>query len=79
MRSYTVMVITDQFLDVGTGFRLGGWNRTDGRGGGSRRLGHDEVNVNVGCPSDRVQSGAFGALMREPETVAVWSRRWSSR
>ena len=33
--------------------------------------GYDEVNINVGCPSDRVQSGAFGAcLMREPETVA---------
>lgn len=33
--------------------------------------GYDEVNVNVGCPSDRVQSGRFGAcLMREPETVA---------
>lgn len=32
--------------------------------------GYAEVNVNVGCPSDRVQSGAFGAcLMREPETV----------
>ncbi len=33
--------------------------------------GYDEVNINVGCPSDRVQNGAFGAcLMREPETVA---------
>ncbi|KQO81320.1 tRNA dihydrouridine(20/20a) synthase DusA [Rhizobium sp. Leaf262] len=33
--------------------------------------GYDENNLNVGCPSDRVQSGAFGAcLMREPETVA---------
>lgn len=32
--------------------------------------GYDEVNLNVGCPSDRVQSGAFGAcLMREPELV----------
>lgn len=32
--------------------------------------GYVEVNVNVGCPSDRVQSGRFGAcLMREPETV----------
>lgn len=32
--------------------------------------GYAEVNVNVGCPSDRVQSGRFGAcLMREPETV----------
>jgi len=33
-------------------------------------FGYDEVNVNVGCPSDRVQSGRFGAcLMREPELV----------
>lgn len=33
--------------------------------------GYDEVNLNVGCPSDRVQSGAFGAcLMAEPELVA---------
>jgi tRNA-dihydrouridine synthase A len=34
-------------------------------------LGYDEVNLNVGCPSDRVQSGRFGAcLMKEPELVA---------
>ncbi len=33
--------------------------------------GYDEINLNVGCPSERVQSGAFGAcLMREPELVA---------
>lgn len=32
---------------------------------------YDEINLNVGCPSDRVQSGAFGAcLMREPSLVA---------
>ena len=32
--------------------------------------GYDEVNLNVGCPSDRVQNGAFGAcLMREPARV----------
>ncbi len=32
--------------------------------------GYDEINLNVGCPSDRVQSGTFGAcLMRTPETV----------
>jgi tRNA-dihydrouridine synthase A len=32
--------------------------------------GYDEVNLNVGCPSDRVQSGRFGAcLMREPLLV----------
>lgn len=34
-------------------------------------LGYDEVNINVGCPSPRVQRGAFGAcLMKEPELVA---------
>ena len=34
-------------------------------------FGYDEVNLNCGCPSDRVQSGAFGAcLMREPDLVA---------
>lgn len=33
-------------------------------------LGYDEVNLNVGCPSDRVQDGRFGAcLMREPAVV----------
>ncbi len=33
--------------------------------------GYDEVNLNVGCPSDRVQSGRFGAcMMLEPELVA---------
>ncbi|HUV32490.1 MAG TPA: tRNA dihydrouridine(20/20a) synthase DusA [Devosiaceae bacterium] len=38
----------------------------------AERLGYDEINLNVGCPSDRVQSGRFGAcLMAEPETVAV--------
>ena len=38
--------------------------------------GYDEININVGCPSDRVQSGRFGAcLMAEPETVvACFSR-----
>ena len=42
---------------------------------GAARLGeqwgYDEINLNVGCPSDRVQSGVFGAcLMREPKLVA---------
>jgi tRNA-dihydrouridine synthase A len=33
--------------------------------------GYDEININVGCPSDRVQSGAFGAcLMSSPGVVA---------
>ena len=34
-------------------------------------FGYDEINLNCGCPSDRVQSGRFGAcLMAEPDTVA---------
>jgi tRNA-dihydrouridine synthase A len=34
-------------------------------------FGYDEINLNIGCPSDRVQSGRFGAcLMREPKLVA---------
>jgi len=33
--------------------------------------GYDEINLNIGCPSERVQSGNFGAcLMKEPNTVA---------
>ena len=36
-----------------------------------REMGFDEINLNVGCPSDRVQSGCFGAaLMKTPELVA---------
>jgi tRNA-dihydrouridine synthase A len=35
------------------------------------RFGYDEININVGCPSDRVQSGQFGAcLMARPAVVA---------
>ncbi|MBL8780897.1 MAG: tRNA dihydrouridine(20/20a) synthase DusA [Alphaproteobacteria bacterium] len=35
-------------------------------------LGYDEVNLNIGCPSERVQKGAFGAcLMREPGLVGA--------
>jgi tRNA-dihydrouridine synthase A len=40
--------------------------------------GYDEINLNCGCPSERVQKGAFGAcLMAEPELVAecVWAMR----
>jgi tRNA-dihydrouridine synthase A len=34
-------------------------------------FGYDEINLNIGCPSDRVQSGQFGAcLMAEPDLVA---------
>lgn len=36
------------------------------------KAGYDEINLNCGCPSDRVQSGRFGAcLMREPAHVAA--------
>ena len=35
------------------------------------KAGYDEININVGCPSDRVQSGQFGAcLMANPQMVA---------
>ena len=41
--------------------------------------GYDEININVGCPSDRVQSGQFGAcLMAKPEQVAECVRRMRS-
>ena len=37
----------------------------------AEQYGYDEINLNVGCPSDRVQSGRFGAcLMTEPALVA---------
>ena len=37
----------------------------------ARDWGYDEINLNCGCPSDRVQSGAFGAvLMKSPDLVA---------
>src|SRR6185312_8600384 len=35
-------------------------------------FGYDEINLNIGCPSDRVQEGRFGAcLMAEPDLVAA--------
>src|SRR5438552_18820467 len=35
-------------------------------------LGYDEINLNVGCPSDRVREGRFGAcLMAEPQLVGA--------
>ena len=38
------------------------------------QFGYDEININIGCPSDRVQSGRFGAcLMAEPDLVAELS------
>jgi tRNA-dihydrouridine synthase A len=37
----------------------------------AQKRGYDEVNINVGCPSDRVKNGSFGAcLMAQPEVVA---------
>lgn len=44
----------------------------------AEEAGYDEVNLNVGCPSERVQSGKFGAcLMAEPELVAEGISRMS--
>ncbi len=53
--------------------QLGGSNPTDLAACAklAAERGYDEVNLNVGCPSDRVQNGRFGAcLMAEPELVA---------
>jgi len=37
----------------------------------AQQVGYDEINLNIGCPSDRVQSGRFGAcLMADPTLVA---------
>jgi tRNA-dihydrouridine synthase A len=39
------------------------------------QYGYDEINLNIGCPSERVQRGAFGAcLMAEPQLVATCVR-----
>lgn len=41
----------------------------------AQKYGYDEVNINVGCPSERVQRGAFGAcLMAEPQLIAECAR-----
>jgi tRNA-dihydrouridine synthase A len=37
----------------------------------SRDWGYDEINLNVGCPSDRVQSGCFGAVLMERPTLVA--------
>ena len=83
---YTEMV-TAQALKHGDAQKLLGFDREEGavalQLGGSdpallaaaaqlgERFGYVEINLNVGCPSDRVQSGRFGAcLMREPTLVA---------
>lgn len=83
---YTEMVVADAVIH-GNRSRLLGFDETEHpiaiQLGGSDAgklaqaakiaadFGYDEINLNVGCPSDRVQSGAFGAcLMLEPELVA---------
>lgn len=41
----------------------------------AQQWGYDEINLNIGCPSERVQRGAFGAcLMLEPQLVAACVR-----
>ena len=46
----------------------------------AEQQGYDEININVGCPSDRVQNGMFGAcLMAEPELVAECVNAMQSR
>ena len=53
--------------------QLGGANpaRLAQAAGIGEEFGYDEINLNCGCPSDRVQNGRFGAcLMREPALVA---------
>jgi tRNA-dihydrouridine synthase A len=83
---YTEMVVADAVIH-GDRERLLGFDRTEHpvalQLGGSdpaklalaatvgARFGYDEINLNVGCPSDRVQSGTFGAcLMKVPDLVA---------
>ncbi len=83
---YTEMVVADAAIH-GPRERLLGFDETEHpvalQLGGSEpaklaeatrigaEFGYDEINLNVGCPSDRVQSGTFGAcLMRTPELVA---------
>jgi tRNA-dihydrouridine synthase A len=55
------------------GLQLGG-SKPDWMASATRKAAafdYDEININVGCPSDRVQSGQFGAcLMERPQTVA---------
>ena len=85
-RLYTEMVTTGALLhgDVPrhldfneeehpVALQLGGSEAADLAHGAklAQQWGYDEVNLNCGCPSERVQRGAFGAcLMNEPHTVA---------
>lgn len=68
---------THKFLDYDAaehplGLQLGGSNAAElvQCAKIAERYGYDEINLNIGCPSDRVQSGSFGAcLMKSPELV----------
>ncbi len=92
IRLYTEMITTGAILHGGDPERFLGFSEEEhpvaAQLGGSdpaalaesaqlvEAFGYDEVNLNVGCPSDRVQSGRFGAcLMAEPKTVAACVRR----
>ena len=83
---YTEMIVADAILHGDPG-RLLGYSAVEQplalQLGGSEpatlaraaaigaEFGYDEINLNCGCPSDRVQRGTFGAcLMREPDRVA---------
>lgn len=86
IRLYTEMVVTgsiihgdrDRFLGMdesehSVALQLGGSDPAELGfcAGLAEQYGYDEVNLNVGCPSDRVKNGKFGAcLMARPELVA---------
>ncbi|MEM8987734.1 MAG: tRNA dihydrouridine(20/20a) synthase DusA [Pseudomonadota bacterium] len=86
-RLYTEMVTADAVLHGDRAYLLGhdvceqplaaqlGGSQPDKLAAAARILedfGYAEINLNVGCPSDRVRSGAFGAcLMKEPDRVAA--------
>jgi tRNA-dihydrouridine synthase A len=80
---YTEMVVADAVIH-GHRERLIGFDRSEPVKLAEAALiaaemGYDEINLNVGCPSDRVKSGRFGAcLMREPELVADCVRAMKS-
>ena len=60
--------------------QLGGADPKTGGGGSAAAAGYDEINFNVGCPSDRVQDASFGAcLMARPALVATACGRCGRR
>lgn len=83
---YTEMVVADALVRGGRidllrfdaeehpiALQIGGWEARTLASAAALAAGegYDEINLNVGCPSDRVKSGRFGAcLMAEPATVA---------